>query len=231
MDAGAEPRVAAVLCDEDADVEARRGARDERRLHVHDRRVADERAAVDHAVRTHLQRGDRHVVRRAVVVAAGQIAFAGLRGCGGDEPAEYRSCQDDAHRPATLTRSLGLRQEKIARFPRLGADGSAQRLRRLAEARHAGEEEPATLARRLLEPSCRRTRRLRCIRALHLDEPVALEAGRVEDDDGVGAAGAARPGRAPDLRERAHPLGLADLERDGEPRELLVLVHRVERGS
>ena len=34
----------------------------QRRLHVYDRSVADERARIDHTARTHLEAGDRDVV-------------------------------------------------------------------------------------------------------------------------------------------------------------------------
>jgi hypothetical protein len=76
--------VAPVLREEDADVVALGSAGDERRLHVHDRRVADERARIDHAARTNLEGRDRDVVRGAVVDRAGQVVDAGLgenRGC------------------------------------------------------------------------------------------------------------------------------------------------------
>jgi hypothetical protein len=95
----ARPRaaVATVLRDEDADVVALGRAGDQRRLDVHDRRVADERARIDHAARADLEAGDRDVVRGAVVDPAGEVVDAGLRearnGCG----EEYGECYGGAH--------------------------------------------------------------------------------------------------------------------------------------
>jgi len=70
--------VAAVLGQEDADVVPLGSAGDERRLHVHDRRVAHERARVDDTPRKHLEGRDRDVVRRAVVYPAREVVDAGL---------------------------------------------------------------------------------------------------------------------------------------------------------
>jgi hypothetical protein len=95
--AGAEACVAAVFRDEDPDVVPLGGPGDERRLHVHDRCVSDERAWIDHAAGAHLQRRDGDVVGRAVVVATGQVAFAGLRARRSDEPAQHSHCERDAH--------------------------------------------------------------------------------------------------------------------------------------
>jgi hypothetical protein len=71
--------ISAVVGDEDADVVAFARAGDERRLHVHDRRVTDERARIDDPTGPHLKRRNRDVVRGAVVDPTRQIVDAGLR--------------------------------------------------------------------------------------------------------------------------------------------------------
>jgi hypothetical protein len=76
--AGTRPRVPAVVREEEADVVALGGAGDERRLDVHDRGVANERARIDHATGPDLQRRDGDVVGSAVVDATGQVVDARL---------------------------------------------------------------------------------------------------------------------------------------------------------
>jgi hypothetical protein len=85
-------RVATVLGEEDPDVVPLGGAGDERGLHVHDRRVPDERARIDHTARTHLEAGDRDVVGGAVVHVSGQVVDAGL-----GEPGDGGCEQDEQH--------------------------------------------------------------------------------------------------------------------------------------
>jgi hypothetical protein len=92
VDARASARVPAIVREEEADVVPLGGAGDERRLDVHDRGVADERARIDHATRPDLQRRDGDVVGGAVVDATGQVVDAGL--CARREARE----QDDERR-------------------------------------------------------------------------------------------------------------------------------------
>jgi hypothetical protein len=79
VDARTRAGVAAVLGEEDADVVALGRACDERRLHVDDRRVADEGAGIDDPTGADLQARDLDVVRGAVVDAAGEVVDASLR--------------------------------------------------------------------------------------------------------------------------------------------------------
>jgi hypothetical protein len=95
--AGARPGVAAVLRQEETDVVALGGAGDERRLHVHDGRVAHERAGVDDAARHHLERRDGHVVRRAVVLGIRQVIDARLGAAGNGRSKQQGKRYCDPH--------------------------------------------------------------------------------------------------------------------------------------
>jgi hypothetical protein len=95
--ARAGARVAAVLREEDADVVPLGRAGDERRLHVHDRGVADERARVDHPAGPDLESGDGDVVGGAVVDPIREVVDAGLGEGGGDSGEDHGECYSDAH--------------------------------------------------------------------------------------------------------------------------------------
>jgi hypothetical protein len=95
--AGPRAAIATVLGEEDADVVPLGRAGDQRRLHVDDRRVADERARIDDAAGTDLEGRDRDVIRGAVVLPAGQVVDAGLGEARNGSSEHQGECYGDAH--------------------------------------------------------------------------------------------------------------------------------------
>jgi hypothetical protein len=126
--------------------------------------------------------------------------------------------REDRGRPIGLERERG----PVDR----SAPSPGQVFGRVAETRQAGDEEAAAFGRRLLGPH--RVRGSRGVGTLQLDEPAACEAERIEDDHRLAPVGGARPDRRYDLCERSRPLGLTRRQRDGELRNLLLLI-RIER--